>query len=99
MYESGEQQPVLAVAVRLAGALGVTVNELAGLPSERVQLEGSWWAARQTFNEGQELVATQPIGLSQHSSTIQIEALERSSENERGGSSGGANCACGTGRS
>jgi hypothetical protein len=42
-------------------------------------------AAWQTFNEGQELIATQPIGLSQHSSTIQIEALERSSENERGG--------------
>jgi hypothetical protein len=43
MYESGEQQPVLAVAVRLAGALGVTVNELAGLPSERVQLDSTWW--------------------------------------------------------
>jgi transcriptional regulator with XRE-family HTH domain len=84
-YESGEQQPVLAVAVRLAAALGVTVNELAGLPSERVQLEGTWWAAWQTFNEGEALIATQPVGLTQHGSTIQIEALERSSENDRGG--------------
>jgi transcriptional regulator with XRE-family HTH domain len=84
-YESGEQQPVLPVAVRLAVALGVTVNELAGLPSERVQLDGTWWAAWQTFNDGQEVIATQPVGLAQHGSTVQIEALERSSENERGG--------------
>jgi transcriptional regulator with XRE-family HTH domain len=84
-YESGEQQPVLAVAVRLAAALGVTVNELAGLPSDRIQLEGTWWVAWQTFNLGAKLIATQPVGLHQHGSTIQIEALERSSENERGG--------------
>jgi transcriptional regulator with XRE-family HTH domain len=84
-YESNEQQPVLPVAVRLAAALGISVGELAGLPSERIQLDGTWWAAWQTFNEGAEIVATQPVGLSQHGSTIHIEALERSSENERGG--------------
>ena len=84
-YESGEQQQVLPVAVRLAAALGVSVNELAGLPSGRVQLDGTWWAAWQTFNQGAEIIAIQPVGLSQHGSTIQVEALERSSENERGG--------------
>src|SRR3954451_19675060 len=84
-YESGEQQPALNVAHRLAVALGVTLDELAGVPSDRVQLHGPWWAAWQTFNEGQQVIATQPVGLSQHGSTIQIEALERSSENERGG--------------
>jgi transcriptional regulator with XRE-family HTH domain len=84
-YESGEQQPALNVAHRLAVALGVTLDELAGAPGDRVQLQGTWWAAWQTFAEGQELIATQPVGLSQHGSTIQIEALERSSENERGG--------------
>lgn len=83
-YESNEQQPVLPVAVRLAGALGISVSELAGLTSERIQLEGAWWAAWQTFNDGVEIVATQPVGLSQNGSAIQIEALERSSENERG---------------
>src|SRR4051794_38632843 len=84
-YENGEQQPALNVAHRLAVALGVTLDELAGVPSDRVNLNGTWWAAWQTFNEGQQLIATQPVGLSQHASTIQIEALERSSENERGG--------------
>src|SRR3954454_16595737 len=68
-YESGEQQPALDVARRLARALGVTLDELAGVPSDRVQLQGTWWAAWQTFNEGQQVIATQPVGLSQHGST------------------------------
>lgn len=84
-YESNEQQPVLPVAVRLADALGISVSELAGLAGDRIRLEGTWWAAWQTFNEGAEIVATQPVGLSQSGSAIQIEALERSSENQRGG--------------
>jgi transcriptional regulator with XRE-family HTH domain len=84
-YESGDQQPALGVAHRLAQALGVTLDELAGVPSDRVKLEGNWWTAWQTFNEGAEVIATQPVGLTQHGSTVQIEALERSTENERGG--------------
>jgi hypothetical protein len=63
----------------------VTRDELAGVPSDRVKLEGTCWAAWQTWNEGAEVIATQPVGLTQHGSTVQIEALERSSENERGG--------------
>ena len=84
-YESGEQQPALDVAQRLASALGVTLDELAGGSSDRVTLDGNWWAAWQTFSDGEQIIATQPVGLSQHGSTISIEALERSSENERGG--------------
>lgn len=84
-YESGEQQPVLPVAVRLAAALGISVSELAGLTSERPGLDGAWWAAWQTFNAETEIVATQPVGLTQHGSTVRIEALDRSSENNRGG--------------
>src|SRR3954453_4174934 len=85
-YESGDQQPALGVAHRLAQALGVTLDELAGVPSDRVKLEGTWWAAWQTFNEGEQVTATQPVGLSQHGATVQIEALERSAEDEQGGS-------------
>jgi transcriptional regulator with XRE-family HTH domain len=84
-YESGEQQPALGVAQRIATALGVTLDELAGGAAGRVKLSGTWWAAWQTFNKGEQIIATQPVGLSQHGSTIQIEALERSSENKRGG--------------
>src|SRR3954462_6969941 len=84
-YERGEQQPALDVGQRLAAALGVTLDELAGGSSDRVKLDGTWWAAWQTFSEGEQVIATQPVGLNQHGSTIQIEALERSSENERGG--------------
>src|SRR3954469_19869474 len=71
-YESGEQQPALDVAHRLASALGVTLDELAGGSSDRVTLDGTWWAAWQTYTEGQEVVATQPVGLSQRGSTIEI---------------------------
>src|SRR3954454_16314174 len=71
-YESGEQQPALGVAQRLAAALGVTLDELAGAPSERINLDGTWWTAWQTFSDGQQVIATQPVGLSQHGSTVQI---------------------------
>src|SRR3954452_23653408 len=83
-YESGEQQPALGVAQRLAVALGVSLDELAGAPGDRVKLDGTWWTAWQTFVDGNETIATQPVGLSQHGSTVQIEALERSSQNQRG---------------
>src|SRR3954470_123975 len=84
-YESGEQQPALGVAQRLAIALDVTLDELAGAPGDRVKLEGTWWTAWQTFVDGHEVIATQPVGLRQHGSTIQIEALEKSAENAFGG--------------
>src|SRR3954468_20272987 len=71
-YESGEQQPVLAVAVRMASALGVTLDELAGvgLPD----LTGAWWAAWQL---GGDAVATLPVELTQRGSLIRLETAER----------------------
>ncbi len=75
-YESGEQQPVLAVAVRLAATLGVTVDELAGVAGEQVVLDGTWWAARQVVVDGHAVVVTLPVVLTQHGSTIELEALD-----------------------
>jgi len=75
-YESGEQQPVLAVAARLAATLGVTVDELAGVAGERVSLEGTWWAARQVVVDAHEVIVGLAVALTQHGSTIEVEAVE-----------------------
>src|SRR3954453_15725893 len=71
-YESGEQQPVLPVAVPLANALGGTVNELAGPAPERVAARRHLVASWQPYNAGLEIIATQPVGIAQHGTTIQI---------------------------
>jgi transcriptional regulator with XRE-family HTH domain len=75
-YESGEQQPVLAVAVRLAATLGVSVDELAGVAGERMLLDGTWWAARHVVVDGHELNVTLAVALTQHGSTIELEAVD-----------------------
>lgn len=84
-YESGEQQPVLAVAVRLADALGISVNELAGRTESPLNLTGPWWAAWQTYRDGSELITVQPVEMEQHGMTISIRAVERSEQNVQGG--------------
>jgi transcriptional regulator with XRE-family HTH domain len=70
-YESDEQQPALAVAIRIAEALGASLDELAGL---RTGLEGTWWAAWQLPGGA---VATLPLALRRRGGTIELEALER----------------------
>ena len=73
-YESGEQQPVLAVAVRLAATLGVTLDELAGVTGATV--DGDWWAARQVRIDDHDVTVTLPVRLAQRGSMIELEALE-----------------------
>lgn len=75
-YERGEQQPVLPVAVRLAGALGVSVDELAGLGAGRVRLDGDWWAAWQLPTGGGDAIATRGVTLAQRGAIVRMEALE-----------------------
>jgi transcriptional regulator with XRE-family HTH domain len=70
-YETGEQQPVLAVAAKMATTLGITLDELAGLTGGRVRLEGSWWAAW----EAGDTVVSHPVQLTQQASAIRIEAV------------------------
>ena len=76
-YEAGEQQPVLSAAVSLADALDISLGELAGVPAYGVKLTGQWWSAWQSFKDGNELVATQPVQMRQEGERIQIEALDR----------------------
>jgi transcriptional regulator with XRE-family HTH domain len=75
-YERGEQQPVLGVAVRLAATLEITLDELAGIATERATLSGGWWAARQAVVDGRSIIATFPVTLTQHGSVIELEAPE-----------------------
>lgn len=84
-YEAGEQQPVFRVAVAIAGALELSLADLAGLPEHRVQLGGDWFAAWETVKDGAGVVAVQPVRLQQQLEHIRIEALERGRPVEEGG--------------
>jgi transcriptional regulator with XRE-family HTH domain len=76
-YEAGEQQPVLSVALAIAAALDITVGELAGEPSQRVNLTGDWWAAWQTTKDGVEVISAHQIHCQQRGDMVQIEAVTR----------------------
>jgi hypothetical protein len=76
-------RPLRAVAI--AKALGISVSELAGTLSHRVNLSGDWWTCWQTSRGGVEDIRTQPVHLDQHGELIQIEATARGRPVEEGG--------------
>ena len=84
-YESGEQQPMLSVAVAIAEALGITVGQLAGEPTHRVILTGDWWASWQTYKDGQEVLTTQEVRFAQRGDDLRVEATTRGIAVEGGG--------------
>lgn len=85
-YEAGEQQPVLSVALAIADALDISISDLAGLPAQqRVDLSGHWWAAWQTFKDGEEFVRVQEVEFRQQDLTIQVHALTRGVDVAEGG--------------
>ena len=90
-YESGEQQPVLAVAARLAVTLGVTLDELAGMAGALLVVDGDWWAARQVRIDAHDVTVALPVRLTQHGTTIELEGLEAGPA-----ARGAASCASGT---
>src|SRR4051794_14663702 len=69
-YESGEQQPVLAVAVKMAAALGFPPDGRAGVGRDDVRLGGAWGAAWQAA----ETIVSPPVQASQHGSAVRLEA-------------------------
>jgi transcriptional regulator with XRE-family HTH domain len=75
-YENGEQQPVLAVAARLAATLEMTLDELAGVASSHVVVDGDWWAARQVRIDGHDITVALPVRLTRHGTTIELEGLQ-----------------------
>ncbi|BCJ71654.1 hypothetical protein CS0771_11980 [Catellatospora sp. IY07-71] len=84
-YEAGEQQPVLSVAVAIAKALKISVGELAGIPSHEVNLSGDWWAAWQTFKDGQQVITLQQVHFAQQSEFVAVETTTRGVAVEDGG--------------
>lgn len=71
-YESGEQQPALSVAAKLATALGVSLAELAGQVAYLLDLEGDWWAAWQTAKDGVERVDVHTMQILQRENVLKI---------------------------
>ncbi|SBW21139.1 hypothetical protein FDG2_1917 [Candidatus Protofrankia californiensis] len=79
-YEAGEQQPLLSVGVAIAEVLGVSVAELLGRPTPRVDLSGLWWSAWQTFKDGDEIVTSQEVRIGdRQGDQMAIDALSRGS--------------------
>lgn len=73
-YEAGEQQPVLSVAVALADALQISLAHLAGQVSYGLDLSGEWWAAWQTWKDGQPRIDTHPLEIHQRGEVLQLDA-------------------------
>ena len=84
-YESGEQQPMLSVAVAIAQALEITVGQLAGEPTHRVVLIGDCWASWQTFKDGREVITAQEVRFDQRGDDLRVEATTRGVAVEDGG--------------
>ena len=84
-YEVGEAQPTLPVAKALALALGISIDELAGLGEQRLQITGDWWSAWQTYKDGDEVHTVQPIQIIQRGQDLDVRAVARGIEVEDGG--------------
>jgi transcriptional regulator with XRE-family HTH domain len=76
-YEAAQAQPLLPVAQALANALGISLSELAGLPTPRVDISGRWWSTWQTAKGGTEMITTQELNLHQDRDIVQVHALSR----------------------
>jgi transcriptional regulator with XRE-family HTH domain len=84
-YESRETQPTLPIAKAIAQALAISIDELAGDQSHRVDLTGRWWASWQTSRSGVEKIATQEVEIKQQGSNLQIATVTRGLSVEEGG--------------
>jgi len=76
---------VLSAAVELAGALGISLAQLAGQAPDGPDLTGEWWSGWQTFREGVEHLACQPVRFSQEGNEIEVAAMARGLTDEQGG--------------
>jgi transcriptional regulator with XRE-family HTH domain len=73
-YEAGEQHPSLPAAVALADALDIPLSHLAGLQTDELDLSGTWWAAWETSKDGERLILTHPLVMTQRNQRIALDA-------------------------
>ena len=79
-YESGEAQPTLPIAKAIASALGITIDELAGEDTHRINLTGDWWACWQPGKDGTEVLDCHRISIQQHGDKLSIAAATRGTQ-------------------
>lgn len=84
-YEAGETQPPLSVARAIARALAISIDELAGEQTHRVDLTGDWWACWQTWKDGVEVATPHQVRMRQTGEMIQTVATTRGTPLEDGG--------------
>jgi transcriptional regulator with XRE-family HTH domain len=84
-YEAGDSHPTLPVAVKIAQALGISVDELAGLSTHRIDLSGHWWASWQTSKNREEVITAQEVDIRQQSDLLKIQTTTRGIAVEDGG--------------
>lgn len=84
-YEAGETHPNLPVAVKIAKALGITIDELAGENTHRINVTGDWWASWQTSKDSQEIVTAQEVHMEQRSDLVKVASTTRGIAVEDGG--------------
>jgi transcriptional regulator with XRE-family HTH domain len=84
-YEAGETQPTLAAAKAIAQALGISIDELAGHSSHRVDLAGDWWACWQTWRNGAEVINPHQIRITQRGDALDVVATTRGTPLDEGG--------------
>ena len=84
-YEAGETQPTLSVAKTIARALGISIDELAGDETHRIDLTGDWWACWQSWKDGVEVATPHEVRMSQRGDAVEIVAVTRGTPVEGGG--------------
>lgn len=75
-YESGEQQPALTAAIRMANVLGISLDELAGLEETDYDLSGLWWISfyRDFIDDDDMPIRTQAVTAIQRGQKLMLDA-------------------------
>jgi transcriptional regulator with XRE-family HTH domain len=79
-YEAGEAQPPLPVAANIAKALHISLDELAGADTQRLDVSGTWWACWQTYKDGEEILNPHLAEIDQRGDEMTIVASTRGTQ-------------------